>query len=461
MSTPNETGGARKILVVDDEEAMREVLQVRLTGWGYEVAVASDGAEGRRLFERFEPHLVLTDVVLPDTEGTELLPFFLENDPDLPVILMTAYGSVEKAVEAMKEGARDFLTKPIDYGNLKAVIEEAERTTGVRRTTRQLDSALRKEDRSVGEMVGEGEAMERVFELIRQVAATDAPAFVTGESGTGKELVARAIHRLSGRRDEPFVPVNTAAIPSELMESEIFGHEKGAFTGAIDSRPGCFEMAHGGTLFLDEIAEMPLALQPKLLRVLEDGRVRRLGGKQERQFDVRLIAATNREPREAIAEKLLREALFYRLNVFQIELPPLRARGDLPLLSQHILSTLNERHGTSVEGLSDEAARSLAAYPWPGNVRELRNILERAVVLAKEGWIEPVHLPPYVRSPETASTVVGDRIVLPLDATVADAEKQLILNTLERTGQNKAETARRLGIDVKTVRNKLKSYGMM
>jgi len=461
MSASNDTKSTKKILVVDDEEAMREVLQVRLTGWGYEVAVAADGAEGRRLFERFGPDLVLTDVVLPDTEGTELLPFFLEQDPDLPVILMTAYGSVEKAVEAMKEGARDFLTKPIDYGNLKSVIDDAERTTGIRRTTRQLDSALKQEDLSVGEMIGEGEAMERIFEQIRQVAGTDAPVFITGESGTGKELAARAIHRLGRRSDEAFVPVNTAAIPSELMESEIFGHEKGAFTGAIDSRPGCFEMAHGGTLFLDEIAEMPLALQPKLLRVLEDGRVRRLGGKQERQLDVRLIAATNREPREAIAEKLLREDLFYRLNVFQVELPPLRARGDLPLLAQHILSRLNERHGTSVEGLGDEAARTLAAYSWPGNVRELRNILERAVVLAKEGWIEPVHLPPYVRNPEVSTTVVGDRLVLPLDTTVAEAEKRLILETLERTDQNKAETARRLGIDVKTVRNKLKSYGMM
>jgi DNA-binding NtrC family response regulator len=461
MSASNDTKAAKKILVVDDEEAMREVLQVRLTGWGYEVAVASDGAEGRRLFERFEPDLVLTDVVLPDTEGTELLPAFLEQDPDLPVILMTAYGSVEKAVEAMKEGARDFLTKPIDYGNLKAVIDDAERTTGIRRTTRQLDSALQKEDLSVGEMIGEGDAMERIFEQIRQVAGTDAPVFITGESGTGKELAARAIHRLSRRSDGPFVPVNTAAIPSELMESEIFGHEKGAFTGAIDSRPGCFEMAHGGTLFLDEIAEMPLPLQPKLLRVLEDGRVRRLGGKQERQLDVRLIAATNREPREAIAEKLLREDLFYRLNVFQLELPPLRARSDLPLLAQHLLTRLNERHGTNVEGLGEEAARTLATYPWPGNVRELRNILERAVVLAKEGWIEPVHLPPYVRNPEVATTVVGDRLVLPLDTTVAEAEKRLILETLERTDQNKAETARRLGIDVKTVRNKLKSYGMM
>jgi transcriptional regulator with PAS, ATPase and Fis domain len=220
-------------------------------------------------------------------------------------------------------------------------------------------------------------------------------------------------------------------------------------------------MAHGGTLFLDEIAEMPLPLQPKLLRVLEDGRVRRLGGKQERQLDVRLIAATNREPREAIAEKLLREDLFYRLNVFQLELPPLRARSDLPLLAQHLLTRLNERHGTNVEGLGEEAARTLATYPWPGNVRELRNILERAVVLAKEGWIEPVHLPPYVRNPEVATTVVGDRLVLPLDTTVAEAEKRLILETLERTDQNKAETARRLGIDVKTVRNKLKSYGMM
>jgi len=450
---------AKKILVIDDEEAMREVLQVRLAGWGYEVAVAADGAEARDLLARFEPDLVLSDVVLPDTEGTDLLRVFLAEDPDLPVILITAHGSVEKAVEAMKNGARDFLTKPLDYQNLRAVVEEAERVTGARRSSRQLESELRRESHCIGELVGDGPAMQRVFELIEQVAGTDAPVLITGESGTGKELTARAIHDLSDRRKGPFVPVNTAAIPSELMESEIFGHEKGAFTGAIDSRPGCFEMAHEGTLFLDEIAEMPLALQPKLLRVLEDGRVRRLGGKRERQFDVRLIAATNREPRQAIEEKILREDLFYRLNVFTIELPPLRGRSDLPLLVQHLLGRLNEKHGTAVEGFGDEANRLLAEYAWPGNVRELRNVLERAVVLAKAGWLEPTHLPPYIRAP--GERTVGDRIVLPADATVADAERALILKTLEQTDNNKAEAARRLGIDVKTVRNKLKAWGEM
>jgi len=453
------TTPTRKILVIDDEEAMREVLQVRLAGWGYEVAVAADGAQARDLLDRFQPDLVLSDVVLPDTEGTDLLRIFLEEDPDLPVILITAHGSVEKAVEAMKKGARDFLTKPLDYQNLKAVIEEAERTAGARRSSRQLESELRRESHGIGELVGDGPAMQRVFELIEQVAGTGAPVFITGESGTGKELAARAIHELSDQREGPFVPVNTAAIPSELMESEIFGHEKGAFTGAIDSRPGCFEMAHEGTLFLDEIAEMPLALQPKLLRVLEDGRVRRLGGKQERQFDVRLIAATNREPRQAIEEKILREDLFYRLNVFTVELPPLRERSDLPLLVQHLLGRLNEKHGTAVEGFGDEANRLLAEYAWPGNVRELRNVLERAVVLGKEGWLEPPHLPPYIRTP--GERTVGDRIVLPADATVADAERALILKTLEQTDNNKAEAARRLGIDVKTVRNKLKSWGEM
>ena len=451
----------KRVLVVDDEEAMREVLQVRLAGWGYEVAVAADGAEGVRMFDRFGPDLVLSDVVLPDTEGTELLESFLERDPGVPVILITAYGSVEKAVEAMKRGARDFLTKPLDYRNLQAVLEDAERTVGARRTSRRLESELRETARGVDEMIGDGEAMERVFEQIEEVAGTDAPVFVTGESGTGKELAARAIHRLSARGDGPFVPVNTAAIPSELMESEIFGHEKGAFTGAVDSRPGCFEMAHEGTLFLDEIAEMPLALQPKLLRVLEDGRVRRLGGQRERWFDVRLIAATNQEPRDAIRERLLREDLFYRLNVFQIELPPLRRRSDLPLLAQHILGRLNDKHGTSVEGLGDEAAGLLAEYGWPGNVRELRNVLERAVVLTKDGLIEPAHLPPYIRRAEDTPPILGDRIVLPADATVAEAERRLILQTLEKVDQNKAEAARRLGIDVKTVRNKLKAYGEM
>jgi len=272
------------------------------------------------------------------------------------------------------------------------------------------------------------------------VASRDVSVIITGESGTGKELVARSIHQLSARADKPFVAVNAAAIPDTLIESEVFGHERGSFTGAVGTRPGCFEQAHGGTLFLDEIAEMPMPLQPKLLRVLADGKVRRLGGNHEFEFDVRVVVATNRNPLQAVKEGKLREDLFYRLNVFAIPLPPLRERpDDVPLLAQRFVKEFNAKHRTSIEGISDQAAEELKKYPWPGNVRELRNIIERAVVLTKTDWIENTVLPPYIRS----SNASEQKIVLEIGTTtMADAERELIIRTLERTGNNKAEAAR-------------------
>jgi transcriptional regulator with PAS, ATPase and Fis domain len=294
--------------------------------------------------------------------------------------------------------------------------------------------------------------------LLETIGKSDASALLTGESGTGKELAARAIHNNSARARGPFIAVNAAAIPETLIESELFGHDKGAFTGASGSRPGCFELAHRGTLFLDEIAEMPVALQPKLLRVLEDGRVRRLGAAQEFAFDVRLIAATNRDPREAIEKGMLREDLFYRLNVFQVSLPPLRERKeDMAGLVQHFLKEMNSKHQTAVVAVRPDAFEKLLAYRWPGNVRELRNVLERAVILAKGEWIEMAHLPPYLRTDDSAP---GLPVSVTKGATAAETERELILKTLEMTGNNKAETARRLGLDVKTIRNKLKAYGV-
>jgi DNA-binding NtrC family response regulator len=308
-----------------------------------------------------------------------------------------------------------------------------------------------------GSFVGNSRRMHEVYQVLESLAATDAAAIITGESGTGKELAARAIHERSARARGPFVAINAAAIPETLMESEIFGHEKGAFTGAVGMRQGCFELANHGTLFLDEIAEMPLTLQPKLLRVLEDGRVRRLGGAHEIALDVRLIAATNRDPQDAVRKGVLREDLFYRLNVFHVVLPPLRERKeDLPSLAQHFIGELNARHHTAVVAVRPEALERLKSYRWPGNVRELRNVLERAVILAKGEWIEVSHLPPYLRDGDG-----GSRPPLLLEAsTAADAERELILKTLEQTGNNKAEAARRLGLDVKTIRNKLKAYGI-
>jgi transcriptional regulator with PAS, ATPase and Fis domain len=312
--------------------------------------------------------------------------------------------------------------------------------------------------KSLGAFIGTSRKMREVYDLIRSVSGTDTSVIITGESGTGKELAARTIHELSSRAKNPFVPINAAAIPENLIESELFGHEKGAFTGAVAARAGCFELANRGTLFLDEIAEMPIALQPRLLRVLEDKRVRRLGGAQEFLVDVRVLTATNQDPPEAVGKNKLREDLFYRLNVFTVALPPLRERlSDLPLLSQYFIQEFNAKHRMQVEGLREEALNLLQEYGWPGNVRELRNTMERAVILARTKWIEPSHLPVYISAAPGAGF---GKIVLAEGTTVADAERELIIRTLRSAGHNKAEAARRLGLDVKTIRNKLKSYGM-
>ncbi len=447
-----------RVLIVDDEEAMREVLQLRLEEWGYEVQAAGDGGEAQGAVQTFVPDVVISDVVLPDVSGLELLRQLKSGDPHRPVLLITAHGTVEAAVDAMKVGARDFLTKPLDTNKVRSILKSFEADLETRRSSRQRAANLGRDKSRFGLFIGASKSMGEVYRLIDEVATTQASVLVTGESGTGKELAARTIHELSPRVAGPFVAINAAAIPKELMESEIFGHEKGSFTGATGTRQGCFELAHGGTLFLDEIGEMPIALQPKLLRVLEDGKVRRVGGGKELQVDVRVLAATNRDPRAAIEDGKLREDLYYRINVFTLTLPPLRTRhGDVEILAHHFVETFNHKHGTDVEGLRRETLEMLADYAWPGNVRELRNIMERAVVLAKTAWIEPSHLPPYVQRPDAAA---GARIVLPLGTSLADAEREVILKTLEHAGNNKAEAARRLGLDVKTIRNKLKAYGI-
>ena len=447
------TSSQLRLLVVDDDEAMREVLRRRLAGFGHLVDLAPDGEAGVRAAAKTDYDAVLTDVVLPDLSGLDLLRSLKSEGHTMPVILITAHATVDLAVEAMKEGARDFLTKPLDFERLEEILA----TLGGGGADGGASDGPRPDTAGGLEgIVGESPAIRAVFSLIREIAGVDASVLVTGESGTGKELVARALHELGARREGPFVAINSAAIPSELMESEIFGHEKGAFTGATGVRQGCFELAHGGTLFLDEVAEMPVELQPKLLRVLEDGRVRRLGGKKEFQFDTRVVAATNRDPQATIDDGALRKDLYYRLNVFSIELPPLRERGeDLRLLFDHFIAFFGRRHGVETEGVRPEVFDILEGYGWPGNIRELRNVSERAVVLAGDGWIEPEHLPAAIREPGGE-----DAVTLTASMTIADAERELILKTLEETDNNKAEAARRLGIDVKTVRNKLKSYGI-
>ncbi len=446
-----------RILVVDDDAAMREVLETRLQEWGFDVRLASDGNEATGLVVSYNPDIVISDVVMPDLSGLDLLRCLKTGNDGRPVVLITAQGSVEDAVEAMKLGAQDFVTKPLDYSKLKAILDAAERDMVLRRKSRKVASQLEK-GVGFGPFVGRTKRMREIYELVKTLGSNDASVLITGESGTGKELVARAIHDLSARSKGPFVAINSAAIPETLIESEVFGHEKGAFTGAIAVRAGCFEIANGGSLFLDEIAEMPTPLQPKLLRVLEDGKVRRLGGRQEFTFDVRVIAATNQEPNTAVDQGKLRRDLYYRLNVFTVELPPLRERKeDILLLAQSFIIEFNQKHQASVIALRDEALEMLKNYPWPGNVRELRNVMERAVIVARGDWIEASHLPPYLQKPGTEADA---KIVLPPGTTAAEAEKELILRTLKRVGNNKAEAARQLGLDVKTIRNKLKSYGM-
>ena len=446
-----------RVLIVDDEEAMRAVLESRMSAWGLEIVSAPDLAAAEAAVDKFRPAVVVTDVRLPDGSGVDLLDRIGRLAPDTPVILITAHGTIDLAVDAMRRGALDFLTKPIDYDRLARAVESAQASVRSRARSWDVPENVESAER-LGELIGSSKAMREVFAVLAEIAPTDASILLTGESGTGKDLAARTIHGLSRRAEGDFVAINSAAIPKELMESEIFGHEKGAFTGAAGMRRGCFELASGGTLFLDEIVEMPLELQPKLLRVLEDGRVRRLGSAREVEVDVRLISATNRSPAEAIEQKLLREDLYYRLNVFEIELPPLRKRpSDIPILIDHFIEALNEEHATGVESLTGEARSKLENYDWPGNVRELRNVVERAVVLAKEGDIDLRHFPPSLGSADSRPDAAG----APVGTTIADAERDLVLRTLDEVGNNKAEAARRLGVDVKTVRNKLKAWGIV
>lgn len=444
------------VLVVDDEPSMREVLALRIEGWGHEVRAVADAAEAERELDRRTPDLVLCDVVLPGSSGLALLARIKRCDERLPVVMITAHGNIDGAVDAMKSGAADFLTKPLDYVMLHALLEARVGEVHQQQESRSLDAALTRQNGTSG-IVGQSRSIRELHRVIEQLASSEASAIMTGESGTGKEVVARAIHALSARRDKPFIAINAAAIPEGLVESEVFGHEQGAFTGATRARAGCFELANGGTLFLDEIAEMPVALQPKLLRVLEDGRTRRLGGSRDVHFDVRVLAATNRPPAQAIREGRLREDLFYRLNVFELSLPPLRERiDDVALLAQHFVREFGRKHHMDVEGVGDAARELLEAHAWPGNVRELRNVMERAVIVARTGWIEPRHLPPYLQTLEAGGTPT---FTLPAGTTLAEAERLLILQTLERVGNNKAEAARQLGLDVKTIRNKLRAYG--
>ncbi len=455
--------GAIRVLIVDDEESQRSGLASLVSTWNFDAHTAANGQEALEALTSFPAHVIVTDLVMPGMDGAELLRKLANQGSAPPVIVLTAYGSMERAVSIVHElGAFWFLEKPVDPSSFRLLLERAASQSRLTLEAESLQRRLSQEG-VLGELVGRSTRLQEVFSLIRQVAPTTASVLITGESGVGKELVARAIHRLSPRRDNALVVVNCAALPEALIESELFGHEKGAFTGAVERRAGSFELAQGGTLLLDEIGDMPLASQGKLLRVLEDSRVRRLGGRTEIVVDVRVLAATNRMLEEAMKKGQFREDLYYRLNVFSTCLPPLRERKeDIPVLAEAVLGDLNRKHGAHVTGIHPAVLERFAAHDWPGNVRELRNALERALIMAGEGEILAQHLPPQLRGPSAAPTPpepLSDSIQLPLGSTVGEAEKLLILRTLEYAGNNKTRAAAILGISLKTLHNKLKEYG--
>jgi len=446
-----------RVLVVDDDPLMQSVLEMKLTAWGYLVVVASDAYEAFELLHRENLALVLSDVVMPELSGLELLRELKRTDVDRPVILMTAHGTVGMAVEAMQEGAENFLTKPLDYAELRRSMDRAIESRQVLRHSRRPNRTVGRRQ-GMGGFQGASPEMQRVYEMIESLALSDSPVLITGESGTGKELAARMIHERSLRSKGPFIAKNSAAIPRELVESEMFGHVRGAFTGAGQDRKGCFELADRGTLFLDEIAEMPMELQPKLLRILDEARFQPVGGNREMVVDVRILSATNIPPRSAVRDKLLREDLYYRLNVVTLHLPPLRQReGDIALLAHYFLDHFGQKFGASVREIHPETLAILEAYKWPGNVRELKNVIERATILSSSDRIMPSDIPAYVRHPDQESF---DFEGLPQGMTIAEAERLLVIQTLRETGNNRSETARRLGVTERTIRNKIRTYGL-
>jgi len=443
----------KRILAVDDEPNMRRLLQIMLNQAGYQPLLAADGREAMELLGREGADLVVSDLHMPGMDGLGLLTAMREAGMSIPAIIVTAQAEVETAVAAMKLGAADYIVRPFDLETLEIAIVRALSVTRLKIENRFLRDEA---ERGVHNMVGNTPAMHKVYDAIRQVAPEKATVLIVGETGTGKELAAHAIHRLSPRSESLFVAVNCAAIPAEMMESELFGHERGAFTGAVKERIGKFELADGGTLFLDEITEMPLALQAKLLRALQEGVIERLGGHRPISVDIRIVAATNRDPQQAVRDGLLREDLYYRLNVFRLDLPPLRTRiDDIPLLVQHF--TL--RRGMEI---TPAALARLTAYQWPGNVRELENVLERAAIVCGGDTIDAAHLPADI-APTTAPTAaaappVPETLSIPLASEAL--EKQLIAEALRQTGGNKSKAARLLDISERSLWYKLTRYGL-
>jgi two-component system, NtrC family, response regulator AtoC len=448
------------VLVVDDEENIRLVLRTVLKKHGYEVETA-DGAEAAlALLDRFDPHFVIADVRMPGMGGLELCAELRARGSEATVLVMSAYGSVDLALEAMKAGAYDYLSKPFKQDEVLLALKKAEERESLRRENRALKEAMRREHQLEG-MLGKSEAIRRVFRTVEKVAPYSTTVLVQGESGTGKELVARALHRQGPRAGKPFVPVNCGAIPDTLLESELFGHKRGAFTDAHTDRRGLFEEADGGTLFLDEIGELPLQLQVSLLRVLQEGTVRPLGASRDRRVDVRVVAATVRDLKHEVEQGRFREDLFYRLNVLQVNVPPLRdRREDIPLLIEHFVERNNGRLGTRIEGVDPQARKLLLEHTWPGNVRELENVIERAVVLAEGDTLHPEDLPERLREPldPVAATLASGE--LSIKKTARHIEEELIKRALHKTGGNRTQAAKLLEISHRALLYKIKDYGL-
>jgi two-component system, NtrC family, response regulator AtoC len=458
----------KQVLIVDDEPNLRKILSAQLTRDGYDVLTAEDGEQGLQVLREHHIDLVVTDLKMPKVDGMTLLKRALEEDPELPVVLITAHGTIDTAVEALKTGAFDFVTKPFDKDEVRQIVAKALKT----RELRGHDATPASGSARFG-IIGMSPGIAELYAILERVADTPTTVLITGESGTGKELVARALHEHSSRKDKPFIKVNCAAIPKELIESELFGYERGAFTGAVASKPGRFELANGGTLFLDEIGEIPIEMQVKLLRSLQESEFERVGGIKTIRVDVRLVAATNRDLKKLIAVGNFREDLFYRLNVVPIRLPALRERtGDIPALVEHFLAKFNDRLRKRVEGVETDAMDLLVQYPWPGNIRELENVVERAVLFCDTHQLHVSDLPPEVRGipamanvplPEAdlqAALASEGGLKEHVKVAMSRLEKELVSRALQQTSGNVTHAARLLKISRKGLQLKMKELGL-